>query len=607
LKKNNKKSARLTGEDLTAVSRKPEKNGFRMARSSYFKKDKFYDLKKKNTAPDTTPPDLISPNMASYITMEVSLREINKGLSKKSAKERTAPETSGSHGTSEVSLREISEYVKDRDADLGGRATHTVETPVIQSETVKQADTSHGVFVELDDSDIDGAVLGPDADDNYTNQNLIDVGGHMTQTLELPIIQNRVVDQADTNQGVFVELNQSDDDAAAPDDEDKPSGSAANAPEKDSDPGPLKNIVQKIFPARLLAFLIGAAILFMPLSLYTTAYRLVYVIEDGVRVSTILTSKSSVEEIFESAGLELRPEDEYETEEVGLALNVHVVRSVPVTVKYDGLEVEHYVLLKTVSQALDELGVILGDDDEVNLALDTVLRQGDTVEVFRVRYESREMREKVSWRDVEKPSPLISEGNTMVMNPGGGKDGEAIRVYRDKYVNGKQVETILESEKYTTFPHNVVTLVGDPAVPASPIDGSEFCDIKIVDNKPESYEWVMERGVCTAYSFKPGTFGASGMYLFQGFVAVDASVIPYGSLLYITSPNGKFVYGWAIAADTGTAMMEGYVDIDCFFETYRESALFGKKYLNVYYVKQLTQSELEIFAGSRMFYSRVPK
>ena len=54
-------------------------------------------------------------------------------------------------------------------------------------------------------------------------------------------------------------------------------------------------------------------------------------------------------------------------------------------------------------------------------------------------------------------------------------------------------------------------------------------------------------------------------------------------------------------------MMAGYVDIDLFFETYTESALFGKHSMNVYVVKQLTQGELEQYAAVEgMFRNRVP-
>ena len=40
-------------------------------------------------------------------------------------------------------------------------------------------------------------------------------------------------------------------------------------------------------------------------------------------------------------------------------------------------------------------------------------------------------------------------------------------------------------------------------------------------------------------------------------MAVDPDVIPYGTKLYITSTDGKFVYGYAVATDTGIAVQKG--------------------------------------------------
>jgi len=118
---------------------------------------------------------------------------------------------------------------------------------------------------------------------------------------------------------------------------------------------------------------------------------------------------------------------------------------------------------------------------------------------------------------------------------------------------------------------------------------------------------VINSGVCTAYSFNPGVWGAAGTYLFQGFVAVDPDEIPLGSLLYVTRRDGSFVYGWAIAADIGEAMVDGRVDIDCFMETYDESVLFGRRIMDIYVVEQLTQDDLEQFvANPGMFRNRIP-
>jgi 3D (Asp-Asp-Asp) domain-containing protein len=135
----------------------------------------------------------------------------------------------------------------------------------------------------------------------------------------------------------------------------------------------------------------------------------------------------------------------------------------------------------------------------------------------------------------------------------------------------------------------------------SPLNGARFTDIRISGSAPESYERLLS-GYCTAYHFNKGVWGASGMYLYQGFVAVDPSVIPYGSLLYITNSDGSFVYGWAIAADYCQASAEGRVLCDLFFDTYEEPYLYGKHYMNVYVVKQLYRDELQEFVARQGYF-----
>lgn len=45
--------------------------------------------------------------------------------------------------------------------------------------------------------------------------------------------------------------------------------------------------------------------------------------------------------------------------------------------------------------------------------------------------------------------------------------------------------------------------------------------------------------------------------------------------MYITSADGKFVYGWAIATDTGAFVQSNRMQVDLFYETYAESV--GKR------------------------------
>ena len=71
-------------------------------------------------------------------------------------------------------------------------------------------------------------------------------------------------------------------------------------------------------------------------------------------------------------------------------------------------------------------------------------------------------------------------------------------------------------------------------------------------------------------------------------MAVNPSVIPYGTLLYITSDDGRFVYGYAYAADTGTAMMTGHAFVDLYYESYDEAVTSAVIPVTVYVIDDET-------------------
>ena len=67
----------------------------------------------------------------------------------------------------------------------------------------------------------------------------------------------------------------------------------------------------------------------------------------------------------------------------------------------------------------------------------------------------------------------------------------------------------------------------------------------------------------------------------MGHVAVDPSIIPYGTRLYIIATDGT-VYGYAIAADTGTFIERGDILVDVYMASYEESCQWGLKDVNMY-------------------------
>lgn len=77
---------------------------------------------------------------------------------------------------------------------------------------------------------------------------------------------------------------------------------------------------------------------------------------------------------------------------------------------------------------------------------------------------------------------------------------------------------------------------------------------------------------------KPGDEGygltASGMKAKKGIVAVDTSIIPFGTELYIEG------YGYAIAGDTGSAIKGNKIDV--FLDDYEDAKKYGVRNVNVY-------------------------
>ena len=128
----------------------------------------------------------------------------------------------------------------------------------------------------------------------------------------------------------------------------------------------------------------------------------------------------------------------------------------------------------------------------------------------------------------------------------------------------------------------IVQLIAPPPPPRWPSVITEVDDVIIgPDNIPTTYTSKIEGAITTAYSSSGGR-GASGLGLYCGTVAVNPNVIPYGTRMFITAADGSYVYGFAIATDTGIALMDGRIDIDLYFSTNAECLQFGKRAMDVY-------------------------
>nr|WP_300091959.1 3D domain-containing protein [Sedimentibacter sp.] len=159
-----------------------------------------------------------------------------------------------------------------------------------------------------------------------------------------------------------------------------------------------------------------------------------------------------------------------------------------------------------------------------------------------------------------------------------GSDGMKKSVYQESYVDGKLISKSLEEEIVYIEPVEEIVEVGTKEyVVATSRGGFRF--EQELDMVATAYDLSYES--TGKYPDDP-EYGitASGTKAQPGTVAVDPSVIPLGTKLYIASTDGSPDYGLATALDTGGAI-NGY-RIDLFMEDGTDAHNFGIRQVKVY-------------------------
>ncbi|MBC8571439.1 G5 domain-containing protein [Zongyangia hominis] len=289
-----------------------------------------------------------------------------------------------------------------------------------------------------------------------------------------------------------------------------------------------------------------------------------------------ITLRSHPAEILADEGIATQPSDLVEFTGFGVdeVAEIDIKRAFEVKVQADGETREVHLAEGSVGDALEEAGVAVNEDDQITPDPAAPLEEGTEISIARVEHRRVEEIEEIPYPTVEKRTPLLPKGQVRVTRSG--QAGEKVCVYEETWVDGELTQREAVEENIRCQPVAKTAIVGaDVPVSPQPVEVDE-------NGEPLRYERVITGAVATAYSARPGAWTASGFSAVAGTVAVDPDVIPYGTKLYIATPDFSFVYGYAVAADTGTAIADGIIDVDLFFNTYLESCLFGKRTVNIY-------------------------
>lgn len=316
----------------------------------------------------------------------------------------------------------------------------------------------------------------------------------------------------------------------------------------------------------------------------------VEVMADG-KSSEVSIIEGTVADALEAAGIELRAADSVQpgkTEALEDGMQIQVSRRISITINADGEKKPASVTAYSYEQALAQAGVKLSEDDllySVTENGEKTVERGDCIlNDAEVRVE-RITREEIALEEIIEHGIVYQEVDGKYRDQEKtvtrGVDGKKRVTYEVTYADGVEVAREALSEEIIKEAVDAVIERGSK-LRADAIGNGTFVDHT---GATVGYDWSIT-GECTAYSWEAGSVTAMGTSVQVGYVAVNPNVIPYGSLLYITSPNGEWNYGYCYAMDTGGAAMSGRIVADLFYDSEDYCNVFGRRQMTVYVIEE---------------------
>lgn len=318
---------------------------------------------------------------------------------------------------------------------------------------------------------------------------------------------------------------------------------------------------------------------------------------DGDTETTLYTLRTEPKEILALAGIELLDGDQMEFsgfQNKTAELTIH--RAVEVSVTYANECKTLRLANATAEDAIKKAGFTLKEHDYLNVDLSAKLQGGMNIMVNSVDYAYVTEQKTLTAPPKMVYSDTLEKGQT-ISKPG--SDGLEVLTYQQKRVNGEVVETKLikkETVRQPVAPQKIVGTKPKTVKTSKPAAAAVMnsAGIKTVstlvppapipldaNGRPVSYKKLIT-GKASAYSPNDGNTTATGKKVQPGYVAVNPKVIPYGTKMYIKTPDGKYIYGYASAEDTGGFARWGTRVVDLFFPTYSEAAAFGVRNVEIY-------------------------
>lgn len=245
--------------------------------------------------------------------------------------------------------------------------------------------------------------------------------------------------------------------------------------------------------------------------------------------------------------------------------NITLYCKCKVNLHVGGKKVATYQTTKaTVGEFLQEKKVTITPWDELKTNPDQKIVNGMDVVIDKVETKISKLVEEIPFKEEEKKSDQLAKGKKEVKRKG--EKGKKVYEVVVTYYNGKPLIKDGEPVKEKRLVKEI-----------KPVDQLVLVGTKEEENEDSPTQTAPSGGrtmvvQATGYTHT-GNPTATGTMPRRGTIAVDPSVIPLGTRLYVPG------YGYGVAEDTGGAV-NGRI-IDLFFETRSEAINWGRRTVQI--------------------------
>ena len=314
---------------------------------------------------------------------------------------------------------------------------------------------------------------------------------------------------------------------------------------------------------------------------------------EGTNETVVVKTRSeSVGEVIEQSGYtvgELDKLNKPADEKVSDNDDIVIKRGKQITIKSNDTEQVANITTANAADALVEAGFIPGEYDEITTDGGD-LSQSSVIELVSVNTVEETEESEIKYQTEYIEDSSMAKGQTKVVSEG--QTGVISTTYKVLYKNGSEVSREAMSEDVVIPVKNKVIAKGTAQGTSKNAERTVGAAKSDADTGKTINGMVYSKKItmtATAYSTSPSENGgysvsAMGNPLGFGIVAVDPSVVPLGSKVYIEGADGSWSYGVASAEDTGGAIKGNKIDL-CYNGSVSQVNKFGRRSCNVYILK----------------------